>query len=104
MALLCYYIEAVVSDQVLDYAHTAIFTVVLQGARPFNLRHHALLEVLRASFKVLKLLDEHQGPRELVLCGKGFNWRQQLSRGFRLQFELVRHAGIEVLHGRSRAQ
>ena len=84
MALFCDHVQAVVRDQVLDYTHTAIFAVVLQGARPFDLRHDTLLEVLRAPLEVLEFLDEHQSPRELVLRGKGFDWRQQLSRGFRL--------------------
>ena len=76
VALLGDDVQAVVRDQVLDYAHAAILAVVLQGARPLDLRHHALLEVLRAPLEVLEFLDEHQGPRELVLRCEGFNWRQ----------------------------
>ena len=76
MALLCDDVETVVRDQVLDYTHTAIFAVVLQGARPFDLRHDTLLEVLRAPLEVFEFLDKHQCSRELILRGKGFNRRE----------------------------
>ena len=87
--MLHYNVQVIIGDQVLQDPNSAVMVYLLQGHCLFDLHHDTCFELRTSLLVILKLFDEQEGLRVLVLCDVGFNGGEQFFDGVWLKLRLI---------------